>query len=676
MARGDWAHALTLLQAQVHPKGLDALSSKDALLLADLHRLRGNHDESISILTHLSNSLEPPVAVPAMLQLAFLHLGREAGSLGEVEALVGKAASLVGEDKRLRGLVAHVQSKLHWKRSEIREAGERLQEARRLLEESGAEDELAKVYDALGMFYEHSGECQRALSFYSLSLSKKAQWRDLYGVGVTLGNLGRFHLKMKEPELALSYLRDDLRIAETVGDLRAQVVVKINIGQALTYADRPEEAQRILEEAVVLAREQGWQEQEAYGLKDLARVVACAGNPDRAFVLLEAALKVFPEGPPAYPRGQVYMTQGELFLELDDGVRKAREAFQKARRIFAAVGAKREEGLVVHALTRVAEKLEEWNTCLYHLEEGMSLLGGGASAIIPFEEILRKIMKSSQDEVLPTAIGPYRIRSRVGAGGFAEVFKGFDAREDASRADVAIKMLRLEGIKDDKERDERKARFRREYEILKGVSHPNVVRLIDFGEEPVPYLVQEFLEGGDLASLTGYNQPVALDKAIAITKEVLCGLSALHEQGIVHRDLKPANVLLRKNGQAVIVDFGLARMLEMAALTLQSAVMGTLAYMAPEQLRGEVVDNRADIYSLGALVFELLSGRLPHEGSSLGEIIRKVEQDKPLDLADLRSTLSPGITRCVMRCLEKDPDCRYPSAEAVLADFEESSRGL
>jgi serine/threonine-protein kinase len=287
------------------------------------------------------------------------------------------------------------------------------------------------------------------------------------------------------------------------------------------------------------------------------------------------------------------------------------------------------------------------------------------------DKTFQRVKIAIQDRALPRSIGPYRVLSRLGSGAFGEVYRAFDERAGAERTDVALKVLRLEGIQDPEERDGRIARFRREYQVLKGIGHPNVVRIIEFGEDPMPYLVEEYVAGGDLRGVIGASMLMPLERALPLMKGILGGLEAIHRQGIVHRDLKPANVLLRSESDPVLADFGLARALERTVLTQQSMVMGTLPYMAPEQLRGERVDSRADVYAFGALFFEALSGLLPREGKSPGEILRSLEREAPPDLATLRTALPAGIGRLVMRCLEKDPDRRFPSAAAVLAELEE-----
>jgi serine/threonine-protein kinase len=326
--------------------------------------------------------------------------------------------------------------------------------------------------------------------------------------------------------------------------------------------------------------------------------------------------------------------------------------------------------MALHGLARVSEELGDWNSCVYFLEKGLNLLNGaGLAPTADFRKTLHQAHVAFQDKALPRSLGPYRIRSRLGAGTFGEVYRAFDERPEASRRDVAVKVLRLEGVTDDSERRQRLARFRRECEVLCGLSHPNVVRVIEFSEEPVPYLVEEFLEGGDLAGLLGGGSLLPVGLAVEIMKGILHGLAAIHEKGVVHRDIKPGNVLLRGDKVPVLADFGLARTVDLTTLTLQSMVMGTLPYMAPEQLRGEQAGPRADIFAFGVVAFEALTGKLPRSGDSPQEVLRGVQRHPPADLLLLRPSVPMNLAACVRRCLEEDPERRYPTAAAVLADL-------
>jgi serine/threonine-protein kinase len=271
-------------------------------------------------------------------------------------------------------------------------------------------------------------------------------------------------------------------------------------------------------------------------------------------------------------------------------------------------------------------------------------------------------------------VGRYRIRGRLGGGSYGEVFQASVESGFWIGGDVAIKCLRLEEGESPDERAQLLIRFQREREILSQIDHPNVVRLIDSGDEPVPYLVMEFIPGGTLRKLVQPGLPLEVGRVLRIGRGILRGLAALHEKRVVHRDLKPANVLLRENHDPVIGDFGLARALDLNAITIRSTVLGTLAYMAPEQLQGEPADERADIYAAGGILYEMLSGRIPFEGDALQELIRRICEEKPVPLATLRPDLPAPLVSAVERCLEKDPARRFSNVRELLRVLQAHSR--
>lgn len=660
MARGRWDEALRILEERRRAVGLDPAEEIQHALI---HGIRGDLDEAAALLGKLAECSNRAVAAEAILRLADLRLS--AGILPEsIEALLARAQALGGGDPRLRGILAHIRSRFHWKRNEITRAAACVGEARKLLEEAGDEDDLSKVLDSEAMVHDHRGERELALSCYSLSLSKKALRRDLHGIGITLGNLGRFHLRNGRPAAALSCLRDDLRIASAMGDVGAQAVVGINIGQALTALGRLDEAKAVLTAALSLSREKGLCQHEAYALKDLGRLRFLEGAKEEGMELLGRALAI---APPGYARGQVLLSRGEALIEADD-LQAARRDLEEARRCFATLEARGDEAAAIHGLSRISEKLEEWNDCLHLVEEGMEKV---VTACFPlaslFEESYARLHAASQDRAIPRSIGPYRILERIGSGACGDVYAAFDERDGASRETVAVKVLRIEG---QAEREELLRRFRRESDILAALSHPNIVRLLAAGEEPAPFMVEEYLPGGDLTALLAGGVPMSVEEAIRLLAGILRGIDALHAMGIVHRDLKPANILLREDGTPVIADFGIARMVSLTTITLQAMVLGSLAYMAPEGMRGETVDHRADIYAVGVIAYEILTGRLPHAGNTLGDVLRSVDEARFPSLGVLRPGLPHELVKVVDRCMQRDREARYGSAAEALRDIE------
>ena len=265
-----------------------------------------------------------------------------------------------------------------------------------------------------------------------------------------------------------------------------------------------------------------------------------------------------------------------------------------------------------------------------------------------------------------TWLGPYQIESPLGAGGMGEVYKARDTRLDRT---VAIKVL-PEHVANN---PELKQRFEREAKTVAGLSHPNICPVFDVGEQDgLNFLVMEYLDGETLAQRLKKGA-LPLDRALTIAIEIADALDRAHRQGIVHRDLKPANIMLTKAG-AKLLDFGLAKPTGMAmgtdsamptmsaGLTAEGAILGTLQYMAPEQLEGDVVDARTDIFAFGTTVYEMITGAKTFSGKSQASLIGSILKDEPRALTELQPVSPPALDRVVKKCLAKDPERRWHSA--------------
>ena len=253
----------------------------------------------------------------------------------------------------------------------------------------------------------------------------------------------------------------------------------------------------------------------------------------------------------------------------------------------------------------------------------------------------------------------YRIVALLGRGGMGEVYRAEDLRLSQS---LAIKFL-----PEVLSRDEAAlARFHSEVRVARQVSHPNVCRVFDIGDvDGAPFLTMEYVDGEDLSSLVRRIGRLPQDKAIEVSRQICAGLAAAHERGVVHRDLKPANVMLDGAGKARITDFGLAGI----AANIQGAEVraGTPAYMAPEQLAGKEVTVKSDIFSLGLVMYEVLTGRRAYDAATLSELMKRREEDAITQPSALVKDLDPLVERVIMRCLDKDPAKRPASALQVAA---------
>jgi hypothetical protein len=260
-------------------------------------------------------------------------------------------------------------------------------------------------------------------------------------------------------------------------------------------------------------------------------------------------------------------------------------------------------------------------------------------------------------------IGRYRIEEWLASGAMGDVYRAYDPLIDRP---VAIKLVRRE-LSEGSGSEQWLARFKREARAAGQRLHPNIVAILDCGEENgTPFLAMEFVDGPSLAGLLKTSGPLPLDRAAAIITEVLSGLGFAHANGIVHRDVKPSNVIVPVIGPVKIADFGIART-DASDLTVIGDVLGTPAYMAPEQLRGDPVDSRSDLFAVGVMFFEVLTGVKPFRGKTIVENLSLMERGGPADICRLNPLVPPAVKRVIERALAFDPARRFASAAEFAA---------
>jgi serine/threonine protein kinase len=260
--------------------------------------------------------------------------------------------------------------------------------------------------------------------------------------------------------------------------------------------------------------------------------------------------------------------------------------------------------------------------------------------------------------------GRYRLESKLGSGGMSTVYL---ARDETLERWVAIKLMHRE-ISDQPDQLER---FRREARAVAQLSHPNVVAVIDAGEdEGFPFIVFEYVSGETLKARIDRAGRLPLDEAAAYAIEIGRGLAAAHTHKLVHRDVKPQNVLIDPEGRAKVTDFGIARSLESDGLTKTGRVLGTTDYVSPEQAMGHGVDSRSDVYSLGVLLYEMLTGQPPFKAETVVGVAMKHVNDPMPDVQELRPDASAALARVVEKATQKDARRRYADMNAMLADLE------
>lgn len=337
-----------------------------------------------------------------------------------------------------------------------------------------------------------------------------------------------------------------------------------------------------------------------------------------------------------------------------------------------AVDTSDEIGVLARAFNNLLADLREKQQLIDYLREGLTLpkKSSGVTGDQTVSEQPTRPAAATAKASGPVAgalfAGRYDIRSTLGRGGMGIVYRAHDRKLDE---EVALKVLRADVLEDDPGLLER---FKQEIKLARRITHRNVLRTHDFEEsDGTPYISMEYLEGVTLKDLLRSKGALPLGVGLRVAKQACQGLEAAHEQGVVHRDIKPQNMLiLPETGELKIMDFGIARVSEMkgaaAGLTSTGMVMGTPDYMPPEQAQGLSADFRSDIYSLGVVLYEIFTGRLPFDGASALEVVVAHIQKAPAPPRTLNPALPAELEAVILRCLEKSPERRYARVADLL----------
>ncbi|MFB0565967.1 MAG: protein kinase [Candidatus Aminicenantaceae bacterium] len=262
-----------------------------------------------------------------------------------------------------------------------------------------------------------------------------------------------------------------------------------------------------------------------------------------------------------------------------------------------------------------------------------------------------------------TFTGRYQIIEELGIGGMGTVYRALDKKLDE---DVVLKLIKPEIASDQKVIEQ----FSDELKLARKISHRNVGRTYEIQEDKgTHYIIMEYVSGQDLRRLIRQTGKLTLEKSISLAKQMCEGLAEAHRVGVIHRDLKSSNIMVDSEGNVRIMDFGLARSLEKKGKTMAGAMIGTPSYMPPEQVEGKKADQRSDIYSLGVILYEMVTGRVPFEGDTVLGVIMKQRSEVPRDPRELNTQIPEDLSRVILRCLEKDREKRYQRAEELLSEL-------
>jgi HAMP domain-containing protein/predicted Ser/Thr protein kinase len=342
------------------------------------------------------------------------------------------------------------------------------------------------------------------------------------------------------------------------------------------------------------------------------------------------------------------------------------------------VNASDEIGVLARSFNSLLAELREKEQMIDFLREGMTMLKKGVGVTSPGTTEVASAETASIAAVSAQAgvrvekgelfAGRYEILATLGKGGMGVVYRANDRKLDDV---VALKVLRPDVLKDDPTHIER---FKQEIKLARKITHRNVLRTHDFGEaDGTPYISMEFLEGVTLKDLIKGKGALPVGVGLRIAKQICAGLEAAHRQGVIHRDIKPQNMLIiPETGEVKIMDFGIARVSEVkgqSGLTSDGTVMGTPDYMPPEQAQGRPADFRSDIYSLGVVLFEIFTGKLPFGGDTAMQVVMNHIQKTPPRPRSLNPSLPEDLETVILRCMEKTPEKRYAQVADILKEL-------
>lgn len=621
----------------------------------------------------------PELGDVCLIELAYLDVRARGGVEPVLETAYG-VASRAAPNSKLAARAWHIIGLAEGKRRSHALAVDALLKAREIYNALHDRVGLSWVSDTLGMVEAARGRIDIAAQYYALSLADKALVGDRQGMALTLGNLGRLHLRSGRFLDAIECFERDLAIARDLCDERGQARMHEYLGRACLGLEQFDRANEEFDRCLELAELRGMRDLQFFALKDRALLQIAQKRFDDAWVSLAAAEQLLASfGEPFFGltlagvRGELLFAQRDprSVEVLEEAIRGFEEALVPDLEIPARITLAQE--FVRQGLPALAEQ------CLLH---GLQLArSDGYARYLPrlneamLELNLVEGALVEQGREIGTRPAPdtagYEIRQRLGKGAFGEVYRVFDPQRGL---DLALKRLRLGTVYDSKRRQKLLASARLELEAASRIRHPGVARVYAIGTEATgdPYVVLEFIPGESLRARIRRNPTESPAVVAAFVVQVAQALAALHKARVVHRDLKPENIIIRPNGLPVLVDFGLAHLIDKEG-TSSDQIAGTLAYMPPEQVSCKNVDGRADLYALGVIAYEWLMGARPFNwanDTTIVAICDEITSHTPTPIIARRTDLSPQFAALVMSLLEKNPQRRPESALRVVECLE------
>jgi serine/threonine-protein kinase len=612
----------------------------------------------------------------AEVEIALLDV-RDRSGISRARDTASRLAFDDSHGPRLRAKARHALGLAEGKLRHTRESIRELLAAIELYRSVGDREAIAQVRDTLGSVFAANGQLDLALSYYAMSIQAKTRLGDRLGTALSLGNMGRVHLRAGRFDDALECFEADLELARADGDERGEGRMLEDIGRLHLECGKLELAERQLREALAYAREHGQATLEFFARKDLALALARSDRFREAAFELDAAERLLSGGGEPYLPALVEGVRGELLLRQDDPL--ALRSLQSAARQFAesdvpdfeiptlltlakALLAQRlrfqSEGCLRRALQRA--RADGYARYLRDIREGMK-------SMELVESLLEERGRVHEFGSNPTSHGSYQWLELLGRGGYGETWRAFDAEHDRI---VALKRLFLDDRYDVATRNQVLQSARMELEAASRVRHPGVARVFAVGEDDAgnTYVVQEFVDGRPLRKLLPKDASAPIGDILRAIRRIAQALEALHhvDIGVVHRDIKPENIMIVEDANGlrpVLIDFGIAQLVHKSKTTEPKFIAGTVEYMAPEQAAGQPIDARADVYSLGVVMFEWLTGVRPivfrsSEPTTVKYVARELERREPMLVTEFRPKVDPEVAMLVASMLEKKPKNR------------------
>lgn len=620
---------------------------------------------------------------PCLVELAYLDLS----AFEELDAIRDEMQIIAERNvssPMLAGRALHVAGLAAGKRSQYTEAVDLLLRASSQFQLAGCQLGHAQVLDSVGMFLASQGRLEDAIHHYALSIAGKAVVGNIDGIALSLGQMGRVHLQAGRFQRALECFKTDLEIVDTLGDQRTKCGLLTNIGRVHLASGDLQTAEQALLRARELASspENQFKDHHVFACKDLVQVCSLTNRGVDARLFLAEARQLIGNSPNPYFRAHVAHAEGILEQRSNPRLSELllREAVGTFQELEVPEFEIESQIALAQTLIMTSNPSEAWEVVLSGLRNARSksiyrLLPKLNSLIEALRggQVARSSATSDGSEHA-TLLNRYLIRDKLGAGTFGEVYRVYDCQRTE---EVALKILRTGGLYNPRERNKLQHALRQELAIGTNLHpHPGIVRIhdIDTLETGDLCIVQQLVQGSPLTRLISPMGTKNLQGTLVILAYIAEALAHLHDLKIIHRDLKPANIIVQPNGLPILIDFGIS-VIGNRRVPANLEIQGTLPYMSPEQARGKRIDGRSDLYSLGVIAYELLTGDRPIQPRiAWKDAVQDISYLQPQRLIHKNGSLPLVLDGLVLSLLQKRPYRRPADAASVAVAIREIIR--